>query len=153
MKISNNKGFTLIEMIVTLVIVVLIFTLITPLFVTGINFFRDSNSMVKDQANLRKTMTDLSREIRDATVVNVISATEIEVGDCTYKYVADDKQITKYRASADSTVVISRGVVFFEVTQNDDIIEFTVRADGAGSTIVTKVSVRGDKTLQSPPIA
>lgn len=152
--LKNNKGVTLLEIIITLVIIVTIFTLIGPLFFTGINFFADSNSMVMDQANLRKAMTDLSRELRDASEVIIISTTKMEVGDIVYEYSSDTQQITKYFPDTETTVVISERVSQFEVVVTEDnVIEITVRAEGASSTIVTKVTVRERNSIQLPPIA
>ena len=151
--VNNNKGFTLIEIIVTLAIITLIFAMIIPLFVTGVDFFAKSNGMVMDQVNLRKTITDMSREIRDASSITIVSATEINLGNCVYEYLEDTNQITKYFPDTDSTTVVSERVALFEVIQNDDLIEIRVKAEGPGSTIVTKVSVRENQELQSPPIA
>ena len=151
--LKNNKGVTLLEVIITLVIIVTIFTLIGPLFFTGINFFADSNSMVMDQADLRKAMTDLSRELRDASEVTIVSTTKMEIGDIVYEYSADTQEITKYFTDTETTVVISDRVSQFEVVVTEDnVIEITVRAEGASSTIVTKVTVRERNSIQLPPI-
>ena len=152
MFLRNNTGLTLVEVLITLAIVALVFSLIAPLFITGIQFFGESNSMVMDQTNLRRIMTDMSREIRDASTVNVVSSTKIEVGDCTYEYVSNDKQITKYFADTGETAIVSSRVEKFEINQTDSIIEFTVKAEGGGSTIVTKVSVR-ERVMPTPEIA
>ncbi|MEX1377335.1 MAG: prepilin-type N-terminal cleavage/methylation domain-containing protein [Eubacteriales bacterium] len=151
MFLKNNKGFTLLEVLITFVILVLVFALIGPLFITGLDFFGKSNNMVMDQANLRRTMTDMSREIRDATIVNVISSSEIEIGNCIYKYEEDESQITKTYTDSGTVNVVSNRVELFEIIQNDDVIQFTVRAMGAGSTIVTKVSIR-QRVMPTPDV-
>ncbi len=152
--LKNNKGVTLIEIVITLVLISLIFTLLGPLFFTGINFFADSNSMVIDQANLRKAMTDMSRELRDAAEVNIVSETKIDTGSFYYEYLPESQQLTKYFYDTEITVVVCERVSQFDVTINEDnVIEIRVRADGAGSTIVTKVTVRERKTIELPPIA
>ena len=150
--IRNSQGFTFIEMIITIAILTVVFLLIAPLFFTGINFFGDSNAMVMDQVNLRRLMTDISREVRDAYSVTLNSSTEIVVDNCTYTYNEDTKQITKYFSDTEITTVISNRVEVFEVTQTNTVIEFRVRAEGNNSTIVTKVSVR-QRMEPTPEIA
>ncbi len=97
-------------------------------------------------------MTDLSREIRDASDVTLVSSTEIVVGDVTYKYNADTDEITKYFLDTNTTVVVSSRVSYFNITQTGDVIEFEVRAEGEESTIVTKV-VRRVMIQPTPYIA
>lgn len=150
--IKNKKGITLIELIISLAIIAIIFALITPLFFAGVEYSTLVNGFVQDQTNLRKIMTDLSREIRDASDVTLVSTTEIVVGDVTYKYNADTNEITKYFLDTDTTVVVSSRVEYFNITQTDDIIEFEVRAEGEDSTIVTKV-VRRVMIRPTPYIA
>lgn len=149
--LKNKKGITLVELIVSLGIVALVFALITPLFLAGVEYSTTVNNFVQDQTNLRKIMTDLSREIRDVEVDDVVlvSSSEITVGNCTYKYIADNKEITKYFADTNTTVVVCNRVEYFNVIQTDDIIEFEVRAEGDESTIVTKVVAR--ETIQPTP--
>ena len=151
MFLKNNKGFTLLEVLITFVILVLVFALIGPLFLTGLDFFSKSSNMVMDQANLRRIMTDMSREIRDATTVTVESGSKIIIGNVTYEYLEDTRQITKTFADTEETIVVSNRVEVFEIVENDNVIEFTVKALGAGSTIVTKVSVR-ERILPTPQI-
>ena len=150
--IRNKKGITLVELIVSLGIVALIFALITPLFFAGVEYSTIVNNFVQDQTNLRKIMTDLSREIRDATDVTLVSPTEITVGNCTYAYNEDANEITKYFSDTDTTVVVSSRVEYFNITQTDDLIEFVVRAEGEESTITTKVVTR-EMIQPTPEIA
>ena len=63
----------------------------------------------------------------------------------------DTRQITKTFADTEETIVVSSRVEVFEIVENDNVIEFTVKALGAGSTIVTKVSVR-ERILPTPQI-
>jgi len=150
--IRNKKGITLVELIISLGIIALVFALIAPLFFAGVEYSGIVNGFVQDQANLRKIMTDLSREIRDATDVTLVSSTEIIVGNSTYAYNADTNEITKYFADTNTTVVVSSRVEYFNITQTDNLIEFEVRADGEESTIVTKVVTR-ENIQPTPDIA
>ncbi|MBN2878041.1 MAG: prepilin-type N-terminal cleavage/methylation domain-containing protein [Clostridia bacterium] len=155
---KRNKGFTLIELIITLAIIAIIFTLLGPLFFTGVNFFADSNGRVMDQVNLRKIMTDMSREIRDAGGVK-LNEEGFEVGDWTYMYSEETRELTKSFEDEDTgtvtTVVLAQRVALFEIVvtgEDDNLVELRVKAEGAGSTIITKVSLRGSKALLPPPI-
>lgn len=146
---NNNKGITLVELIITLGLTAVLFTLIAPLLITGVNFFGDSNNRVMDQTSLRRIMTDLSREIRDAQDVEVPEDGDgkvIEVNGLIYTFIEDDGEISKFNPDNNSTVVVSNRVEEFNVTQTDtatgSLIEFTVRAEGQASTIVTKITTR-----------
>jgi len=162
---KRNKGFTLLELIITLAIIAIIFTLLGPLFFTGVNFFADSNNRVMDQVNLRKVMTDISREIRDAEKIKLEEDPEdgFKVGVWTYKYSEETNELTKSIIDEDTgietnVVVLAQRVALFEVVviggdgEDNNLVELRVKAEGAGSTIITKVSVRGNQALLPPPI-
>lgn len=144
MNINRNKGFTLIEVMIVLAILVIIFAMVGPLFVTGINYFRDSNNRVITQGNARRIMTDLSREVRDADPDDVVlnSSSEIEVEDFRYSYSTTTKEITKTNMATAESIVIAREVTLFNVTRDVNTIVFEVRSSWDDSTIKTTVTIR-----------
>lgn len=152
--IKNKKGITLIELIISLAIIALVFALITPLFLTGVEYSTIVTGFVQDQTNLRKIMTDISREIRDAEAdqVVLVSASEIIVGNSTYKYNAETKEISKFFVDTNTSVIVCSRVEFFLVSKTDDVIQIEVRAEGDESTIVTKVMAR-EMIQPTPDIA
>ena len=76
--ILNNKGFTLLETIISVAIIGMVLTLAFSLLVFGQNNFNSSNKQYEIQNDGRITTTYLSKEIRYATDLEIIDAAQAE---------------------------------------------------------------------------
>ncbi len=91
-------------------------------------------------------MTSLSREMRDANTVNVVSSTRVEVDNNTYYYVPDDNAIIKAPNSGGEGIVIAEYVTLFDVSITDSLVTIKTQASNADSVNITTVYVRSKPT-------
>jgi prepilin-type N-terminal cleavage/methylation domain-containing protein len=79
MKIRNNKGFTLIELVVTMAVLSIVMGLIVGLVTQSLKFFRDEDNQVTNQAALRQIALEFEKDVRKY----VLAETEFEIsGNC-----------------------------------------------------------------------
>jgi prepilin-type N-terminal cleavage/methylation domain-containing protein len=79
MAMRNNKGFTLIELVITMVILSIVMGLIVGLVTQSMKFFSDEEGQVTNQAALRQIAVEFEKNVRKY----VIGPTEYVVsGDC-----------------------------------------------------------------------
>lgn len=142
-KIKNNRGFTIIELVVALAILAAIFSLVGPFFITGIQQFQESNSRVIDQANLRKIMASVSREVRDATELTITdNGQTVTIDGNIYTYNATDETLVKTVGSTGDEVTIAKFITWFEVERDGDMVTIKARATNRSSILSTNVYVR-----------
>lgn len=88
--LSNNKGVTLIEILVSFAIMSMVMILITTIFVFGQNQYKNQSAHAQSQGDVRLAMNILTKEIRSADpakvrlIVPVTSedvSKEITIGD------------------------------------------------------------------------
>lgn len=112
----NKKGFTLIELVITMLIVVIVFGVLANLVGFSTAFFRDENTQVANQTALRQVAVNFEKDVRRYA----LNSTQIvTVGSCytlgstiTYCYDGGNQTITR------NSVVVARGVQTFTVTYN-----------------------------------
>ncbi|NLT93958.1 MAG: prepilin-type N-terminal cleavage/methylation domain-containing protein [Clostridia bacterium] len=71
LKKVNNKGFTLVELLISLGLLGLIISAASFMYFTGVQGFNRSENQVKVQQNLRIAMNTLSSEIRKADGITI----------------------------------------------------------------------------------
>ena len=71
MKISCNKGFTLIELIVSMAIVSVIMIALMSFFVYNLRTFNKSSEALDEQSNLRLVSYRLTNELRNIGYINL----------------------------------------------------------------------------------
>lgn len=116
----NRKGFTLIELIVTMVVLSIVGGLIVSLVMQSMKFFRDEDAQVNNQAALRQIAVEFEKNVRRY----VLQPTEFEVaGSCytikpvfesniSYCYVSANKTVTR------NGIVIGSNVGQFSAVYN-----------------------------------
>lgn len=98
MKFDKN-GFTLIEIVITMLIVVIVFGILANLVGFSTTFFRDENTQVANQAALRQVAVTFEKDVRRYALKSSLIS---QSGTCTsldtavtYCYVFADKTITR----------------------------------------------------------
>ncbi len=123
--LKGKKGFTLIELVITFLIVVIVFGVLANLVGFSTDFFRDENTQVATQESLRLVAVNFEKDVRryalDSTKVS-------QSGDCytlgstvTYCYVSANKEITR------NSVVVATGISSFSLNlSNSSFIRFNI---------------------------
>lgn len=62
--IRNKKGFTLIELIITMFLLTVVLGLVTGIVTNSLKFFSDERTQVNNQASLRLIAVDFEKDVR-----------------------------------------------------------------------------------------
>lgn len=127
MKFSKN-GFTLIEIVITMLIVAIVFGILANLVGFSTNFFRDENTQVANQAALRQVAVTFEKDVRkyalnEAQIIPSAGPCYTLGTNVTYCYVAADKTITR------AGVVVAKGIETFTVTINVNVTTTTSKVN------------------------
>ncbi|HCT62753.1 MAG TPA: hypothetical protein DIC19_01495 [Erysipelotrichaceae bacterium] len=113
---NSKSGFTLIELVITMLIVVIVFGILANLVGFSTTFFRDENTQVANQTALRQVAVTFEKDIRRYALNE-----SLVTGDPTcptlgsminYCLNVTDKTISR------DGVVVARGIESFVVTKN-----------------------------------
>lgn len=115
---NNRSGFTLIELVITMLIVVIVFGILANLVGFSTTFFRDENTQVANQTALRQVAVSFEKDVRryalsSTQITNSGTCTGFVLGGTvTYCHDVANQAITR------NGVVVARGVEIFTVTTN-----------------------------------
>jgi len=106
----NNKGFTLIELVVTMVVLSIVGGLVVGLVMQSMKFFSDEEDQVTNQTALRQIAVEFEKNVRRY----VLQPTEFVVsGSCYTITPVFESNISYCYVSADNTVT-RNGIVIAE---------------------------------------
>lgn len=114
---KNNKGFTLLELILVLGLVGLVLSLIFSPMILSYNSFNAQNEKTNIISDTRATMDYLTREIRKSDKIEVIH-NRIILDNVVYKL--KDKDLLK------DDKVVSRGIDRLNITKTDKRLEIEI---------------------------
>lgn len=155
----DNRGITLIELVVSIAIFGIIIATIYSFYVTGVKGFARGTSTATNQVSVRRVSNEVAREIRKASNVEVPDSYTIilrdEVGNmlAEIKYISTDNtiKVDYYTEAADGSWVFSHNrklaerIGFFEATTNSDKTIVTIESIGNSEgytdkleTVITK---------------
>jgi len=146
--LKGKKGFTLIELVITFMIVVIVFGVLASLVGFSTEFFRDENSQVATQESLRLVAVNFEKDVRryalDSTKVTQIGSCYTLGATVTYCYNAN-KEVTR------NDVVIAEGVSSFTLTlSNSSYIRFKIvsiqDARGHSNELTMDIYYRTERT-------
>lgn len=75
-KINNQSGLTLVELLASLVLITLVLIMVTSIHLMGLKQYNTQSQTIKHQENVRLAMTSLTKAIRRADSVYLISSTD-----------------------------------------------------------------------------
>lgn len=120
----NRKGFTLIELVITMLILVIVFGILANLVGFSTTFFRDENTQVANQTALRQVAVTFEKDVRrfalNSTMV-AVSGTCASLGSTvTYCHHVANQTITR------NGVVVAKGIEAFTVTLSSSKVNLTM---------------------------
>jgi prepilin-type N-terminal cleavage/methylation domain-containing protein len=130
LKSINNKGFTMVELLISLGLFGLIISAAGFLYFTGVEGFNRSENQVKVQQNLRVAMNTLSSEIRKADKINIqpnkqkIELTFSDGSLKSYEFVSSHKEIRL--AESNSTLAMYIENCRFQYEGENNLIKITL---------------------------
>ncbi len=109
----SKKGFTLIELVITMLIVVIVFGILANLVGFSTTFFRDENTQVANQTGLRQVAVTFEKDIRkhalNQSQISVIGSCYTLGGAITYCHDIANQSITR------NSVTVARDIQTFTV--------------------------------------
>ena len=119
----TDKGFTLIELIITMLIVVIVFGILANLVGFSTKFFTDENTAVANQTGLRQVAVTFEKDVRryalDATMFSVSGTCTTLGSSVTYCHVAD-QTITR------NGVVVAERIEAFNIVTSASMVRLTM---------------------------
>lgn len=123
----NNKGFTLLELMIGLIVFTLIGTGLTVVFVSGLRFFTDQQSQVENQFSITEVSTMLENDIRQSTSanksLNCLNLTLINTSSVQYCINTSTKVLTR------NSSAIATNIESFNVIVNSNQVKFTLTTE------------------------
>lgn len=124
---NKSKGFTLIEIVITMLIVVIVFGIVANLVGFSTKFFRDENSQVANQEALRLVAVNFEKDVRKYALNSTLIT---QSSDCytlgtvvTYCLNTTNKTITRNGST------IAKGVASFSLILTDSrFIRFNIES-------------------------
>ncbi len=95
-KLNNNKGFTLIELMVTVVLIALILTTVYGMMSAGNRIFAQGDAKADIQSSLRTSANFISDQIRYASNVKILDAPPASMTTGAIQYIYEKDGVLKY---------------------------------------------------------
>jgi len=129
---KNNKGFTLVELMVVLAVTAILLGTVVAIFLQSIDFYKTDETKSLNQASLNLVSTRLDASIRKATNVY----TDVDGCHVVYSASEDVFDLTSNSFTINGAVLTDR-IAEFTCTNNSDIITVFVRTinDSKGSSL------------------
>jgi len=146
--VSNEKGFTLIEMIITIAVLSLITGMALSVIISGVRFFQRETIIANNQENTRVITRTIGKEIRRASQVNVINDYTIQISyedlsESKFIYIGNEiTRIDTPTVGAGSSRVISKNISKFIATKDlaTNTIELHIESSNKPKGTLVKIT-------------
>jgi len=148
MKHLNNKGFTLLEIMITIIIVAIVFGLVANIVGVSTKFFTDESSQQVNQENVRITSVMFDKDVR----TRIQSVADFNIVSGCYNLGASSPDIYCYNSGTKQVTrngsVIAKSIQTFNAvldsTENSILLTIRSVADNRGNTneIIVKIYLR-----------
>ena len=130
---KNKRGFTLIEVLVAIGLVVMVAALMYTFVGQGLSLYTMETETAEEQTNLRQALSEITNRVRlaDASEVAVTDG-GLTVGSTAYAYSSAQKCILR---DGDT---FANNIAGFTATLNDSLLEISVTST-AGTVVSTSL--------------
>ena len=139
---NNNKGFTLIEVLVSILIIGIVIMALYNMNIAGFNFLAYNQDRVELQDQARLISTNLERQIRKSSGIDNSSSDQnniyFENGD---RFLVENKVLKFYDDSSGTTRNITTDVISsysFSYPDNSVVFEFILNLDNSSYQIYNR---------------
>jgi len=130
---KNKRGFTLVELLVTIGLVVAVATLMYVFLGQGFSLYTMENESSQEQTNMRQVLSDITNRVRLTAPSDIsYSGGVLRVGDSAYSYNSDKHEILRDGA------MLATGIGSFTVSLHDGLLEISI-ASTAGAAVSTSL--------------
>jgi prepilin-type N-terminal cleavage/methylation domain-containing protein len=132
---KNKRGFTLIEMLVTLALVAVVAALMYTFFGQGISLYSMESESAQEQANLRLVLSDITNRARLTDPSSITYADGVlTVDDTTYSFNSTDQEILRDGGT------LATGISRFTVQLESGLLEVSITST-KGTVVSTSLSL------------
>lgn len=133
---KSRRGFTLIETLLTLALIVVVGALMYSFFGQGLHLYTMETETAEEQANMRQVLSDITNRTRltDPTAITYADGV-LSIGTASYTYDSANQQILR------NGTALATGVSAFSVSLSEQLLEISVTST-AGSVVSTSLSLR-----------
>lgn len=142
----QNDGFTLVEVLAALLLYTVLIGSVFSLYLFGVNAYQTGAARLDLQQNVRLAVDFISRELRYANELEIVSAEEIryrypgEPARYTLKY--KNSEIVHLRGNVENKVAYSIKTLSFDWDEEDKLLYFNIKGtDNNGYTYVARSAV------------
>lgn len=154
--ITGDKGFTFIEVIISVTLLLIIMTVASQLLFSGLTSWQLGENQIDVVQNMRIALDRMTREIRGTSTITEIDVNgkyievKIPVKDLSeeisvrYRYDADDQEVERKKEN-DSFQPIASRIKDMSITYVEPVVGITligVRNDGHEIVMKGKVTIR-----------
>ncbi|MDG5786867.1 prepilin-type N-terminal cleavage/methylation domain-containing protein [Evansella sp. AB-P1] len=123
-KIKNQKGVTLVELLISVAIASIVLLLATSIYLFGQNQLTSQTEHVKQQDNVRLGMNIITKAIRsaDSDVVEVVDDTTLKIDEDEYRSEHENQRIT-----VNGQPLID-GIIFQIINPQNGRVDITIKS-------------------------
>lgn len=122
--VKDNRGFTLIELLTALGLVGLVLSIILSPIIFSYNSFHNQNQKASSISNAGRAMDYITREIRKASEIEVLSDSALKLGSFIYE--VDDGVLYKKDQDKGGKKAIVKGINELTVVKNGKRIDIEI---------------------------
>ena len=135
MIMKNRRGFTLVEMLVTLAILVVVTALMFTFFGQGLSLYTMESESAQEQTSLREVLSDITNRARLTDPAEITYSGEVlNVGGTTYSFDSVSQAILR------DSGIMATGISSFTVLLESELLQISITST-AGTVVSTSLSL------------
>jgi len=135
---DNNKGFTLIELMITIAILAVVITVVSSFLLFGYRTYGGGTTQFDVQSDIRTTIDFIINETRNTNEVYIINVADVPNTNDGYKYVYLESNAIMYKAASTgfsaiskSAAIINNTTPVFEIKSSSGSFLLSINLSGA----------------------
>ncbi len=131
--LRRKKGFTLVELLVTIALIAVVASLMFTFFGQGLSLYTEETKSADEQMNLRQVLSDITNKVRLADASGISCTSDVLTVDGT-TYRRNGQQILR------DSAVIANGISAFTASISGGMLNISIQ-NTAGTLLETSLSL------------